>query len=102
LSADGLRLYFARNPGTQGMSDIFLSTRTAGQGFTTASAVVNLDRSDADEDRAALSGDEKTLVLSSNRPTGAPARKFEVYITTRNDVTKDFGSPSVNDPRVVM
>jgi hypothetical protein len=102
LSSDGLRLYFARNPGSQGMSDIYLATRMVGQSFTTASAVVNLDRSDSDEDRAALSGDERTLVLSSNRPTGAPAPKFEVYITTRPSVTVDFGSPGTNDPRVAM
>jgi WD40-like Beta Propeller Repeat len=102
ISADGLRLYFARNPGSQGMSDIYLATRSAGQSFTTASAVVNLDRSDADESRAALSGDEKALVLSSNRPTGASSQRFEVYITTRPALTVDFGSPSANDPRVAM
>jgi hypothetical protein len=104
ISADGLRLYFGRNPGSQGLSDIYLATRTTtAQNFGSANAVVNLDRSDSDESRAALSGDEKTLVMSSNRPPPVappPAPKFDIYITTRNDVTKDFGTPSPNDPRV--
>src|ERR1043165_8655128 len=91
-------------PARRGLSDIYLATRTTtAQNCGSANAVVNLDRSDSDESRAALSGDEKTLVMSSNRPPPVappPAPKFDIYITTRNDVTKDFGTPSPNDPRV--
>lgn len=106
ISADGLRLYFARNPGSQGREDIYLATRSPGApGFTTASAVVNLDRNDSDEERPALSMDEKILVMTSNRPTTnppPPAPRFEVLITTRSDASKDFGTPMPDDPRVVL
>ena len=106
ISMDGLRLYFARNPGSQGGSDIYLATRnTTSVGFTTAGAVLNLDRSDTDEERPALSADEKILVMASDRPPpGAPppTPRFQVQITSRTDPTKDFGTPMPGDPRVVL
>jgi Tol biopolymer transport system component len=104
ISADGQRLYFARNPGSQGKSDVYLSTRSA-QGFTTADAVVNLDRSDANEERPALSEDEKILVMASDRPgSGAPppVPRFQVLIASRPSTATDFGTPMPDDPRVVL
>jgi hypothetical protein len=91
LSADGLRLFFDRNPGPHGGNDIVLATRSSpGVDFTTAAAIANLDTSD-DELRPALSGDETLLVLSSNHATGG---NFQLFAAQRTDSTAPFPSPS--------
>ncbi|HMG57274.1 MAG TPA: hypothetical protein VK601_27430, partial [Kofleriaceae bacterium] len=67
LSDDGLRLYFTRDPGPQGMGDVYLASRgSTTEGFGVPAPVVNLN-SPAHEHRAALSPDEQTLVLSTER-----------------------------------
>jgi hypothetical protein len=91
LSADGLRLFFNRNPGPHGANDILQATRgSTGVDFTTAGAIDNLDTSN-DELRPALSGDEKLVVFSSNRNT---ASNFQLFAVQRSDPTAPFPTPS--------
>jgi Tol biopolymer transport system component len=99
ISADGLRLYFSRNPGQQGGRDIYLATRAStAVDFAGASAVVNLDTQD-DESRAALSGDEKMVVFSGNH--GTMNNHFQLFVSRRGDPTMPFGSPSGPDQALV-
>ena len=94
ISRDRLTLYYGVHPLAGGTSDIYRARRTAtDQPFGGATALVNLNRSDADESRAALTPDEKMLVLASNRATGGT---FDIYIITRPDTGVDFGSPDTS------
>jgi len=96
VSADGLRLYFSRNPGQQGGTDIYLATRASTAvdfTITGAVAVVNLD-TPGDESRAALSGDEKIVVFSGNHTSSTT---FQLFVSRRGDPTKDFPSPPAPD-----
>ena len=98
ISADGLRLYFGRNPGPHMGSDILLATRgSTAVEFSTASAVDNLDTMN-DESRAALSGDEKLLVFSGNNTSNS---RFQLFVSTRGDVAQPFPSPSSPDQALV-
>lgn len=100
ISADGRQLYFGRNPGVNGTNtDIYVATRdpTALE-FIAAGPVVNLDTT-ADESRAALSGDGKLVVFSSNR--GATGGPFQIFVSKRNAVTDPFGSPVAPDQALV-
>jgi Tol biopolymer transport system component len=98
ISADGLRLYFSRNPGQQGGRDIYLATRASTRvDFTTVSAVVNLDTPD-DESRAALSGDEKLVVFSGDHTSNG---NFQLFASRRGDPTRSFPSPSNPDQALV-
>jgi len=98
ISSDGLRLYFDRNPGPHGGSDLFLATRTSlAVDFTTASALDNLDTG-ADEAHAALNGDETLLVLSRDNTSVA---KFQIFVSTRSDVTTPFPAPGPADQALV-
>jgi hypothetical protein len=101
ISADGLRLYFSRNPGQQGGRDIYLATRAStAADFTIAgaSAVVNLDTQD-DESRAALSGDEKLVVFSGNH--GTMNNNFQLFASRRGDPAQPFPSPGRPDQALV-
>jgi Tol biopolymer transport system component len=101
ISADGLRLYFSRNPGQQGGTDIYLTTRAStAVDFTIAgaSAVVNLDTQD-DESRAALSGDEKMVVFSGNH--GTMNNNFQLFASRRGDPAQPFPSPGSPDQALV-
>jgi Tol biopolymer transport system component len=94
ISSDGLTLYYGVHPLVGGTSDIYRASRTAvDQPFGGVTAVVNLNRSDAEESRAALTPDEKMLVLASNRGNGT---KFDILITTRTDTAITFGSPDTS------
>jgi Tol biopolymer transport system component len=92
ISADGLRLYFNRNPSTaHGKADIYLAQRgSTAVDFPTASAVDNLDTNENDV-RVSLNRDETLLVLSSDR---AMPGKFQIFVTTRGDTTQPFPTPS--------
>jgi hypothetical protein len=92
ISADGLRLYFDRNPSaSHGGADVYLAIRSStAVDFTTASSVDNLDTPD-DEGRVSLSGDETILVMSSNHLTAG--NKFQIFVTTRADTTQPFPTP---------
>jgi Tol biopolymer transport system component len=92
ISSNGLRLYFSREPGTHGKTDVFLASRgAAADAFTSAAQLDNLSTPDH-EDRPALTTDENTLVLSSDH--GTSGGRFEIFITTRSRMTDPFGSPS--------
>lgn len=52
---------------------------------------MNLNVSNKAQERAALTADERTLVLASNRNAGS---KFELFITLRPDTMTEFGSPN--------
>jgi hypothetical protein len=94
ISTDGLRLYFDRDPGPHGGSDIFLATRASlAVDFTTASALDNLDTS-SDEAHAALSRDETLLVFSRDNNMVA---KFQIFVSTRGDVAAPFPAPGAAD-----
>lgn len=95
ISKDGLELHFARSPSTHGMTDVYRVTRGS-----TADPFDNVNVKDLDnlstnkrDDRPALSQDEKTLVLSSDRPPGST---FQIYMVTRTRTDVDFASPNLN------
>jgi len=90
ISGDGLTLYFASNQ--RGTSDIFQSTRgTTAMPFVTANFLVNLSRTDDNEDRPSLTADGTTLALA--RDTG-PSQRTQVYLITRSPTEAEFGSPN--------
>jgi Tol biopolymer transport system component len=100
ISPDGRLLYFSRNPGVNGLNtDIYAATRgSTALEFLTAGPVVNLD-TPADESRAAVGGDDKLLVFSSNRGTaGSP---FQIFVSKRTAATDPFGSPAAQDQALV-
>jgi hypothetical protein len=98
ISADGLRLYFDREPGVLGGVDIYFATRSStAVDFTTASAVINLDTPD-DESRAALSGDEKLVVFAGTHNTGG---NFQLFVSRRSDPAQPFPSPASPDQALV-
>lgn len=89
ISQDGQRLYFGRDPGNKGLSDIYLAQRAMNGGpFNAPVPQDNLNTSD-DESRAALTNDELRLVLSGNH-----GGSFQIYITRRNNKAEPFGSPT--------
>lgn len=89
LSVDGLRMYFASN--RAGTNDIYLATRTATtQPFSSPALLPNLRTTDHQEDRASLTADELTLVLSSDR---AGTGTSDIYLITRNAPADTFGTP---------
>lgn len=100
ISADGRQLYFSRNPGVNGTNiDIYIAVRdSTALEFLAAGPVVNLDTT-SDEGRAALSGDGKLVVFSSNR--GATSGPFQLFVAKRNAVADPFGSPVAPDQVLV-
>lgn len=89
ISQDGQRLYFAREPGNKGASDIYLAQRAMNGGpFGTPMPQDNLN-TNGQESRAALSNDELILVLASDR-----GGSFQTWITRRNAKTDPLGSPN--------
>jgi len=89
ISNDRLRLYYAYAP-IGAKNDVYLATRTAASlPFGNGSSIVNLN-TNGDDGRPALTADEKTLVLSSNRATGT---EFDIYLATRPDTTVSFPGP---------
>jgi hypothetical protein len=95
ISADGLRLYFSRNPGEVGGSDLYLATRNPmEQDFTKVSALVNLNTSEY-ESRAALNDEETRVVFSGNHNTDSG--KFQIFTSTRSRQDVPFPVPSVAD-----
>jgi Tol biopolymer transport system component len=90
ISGDQRTLYFTSN--RNGIEEIFRATRmSASEPFGPPDRLVNLTVSQKDQERAALTADERTLVLGSNR--GASG-KFELFITLRPDKMTEFGSPN--------
>lgn len=77
ISRDGLRMYFSRSPGVQGGYDIYLATRAGvADDFSNPAVVVNINTG-ADDNRASLSGDEKTMVFTSKQQSG----QAKIFIT---------------------
>ena len=98
VSADGLRLYFARNPGSHGKSDIYLTTRPSpADAFATLQAMDNLNTVD-DEERPAPNSDETILIFSGNHMTGGA---FQLFVSRRIATTDPFPSPSSPDQMLV-
>jgi Tol biopolymer transport system component len=100
ISTDGLRLYFARNPGSHGRNDIYLASRstTTGLNFGNLDRLDNLNTDD-EETRASLSGDEKLLVFSGDHDTSDGRR--HVFVTSRDAMQHSFPSPAANEQHVV-
>jgi Tol biopolymer transport system component len=99
ISADGRRLYFARDPGLHGKGDIYLATRASpADQFASAGAVDNLDTPD-DEGRASLTADETILVFSGNH--GTTGARFQLFVSKRTDTVLALPSPSVPDQALV-
>jgi Tol biopolymer transport system component len=89
ISKDGLELYYARDPGAKGLTDIYVATRAATtQPFADAAEVISLNTVVQDS-RASLTEDELTLVLASNRGQGAS----QIYLFTRTGRDLAFGPP---------
>lgn len=89
ISADGLRMYFARNPGSHGGNDIYFASRTTTtQDFSNLTALDNLNTDD-EETRASLSSDEKLLIFSGDHNTSDGRR--HLFVTTRDP--QGFPSP---------
>jgi hypothetical protein len=85
LSRDGLEMYFfSTRPGTLGMADIYVATRTTTSGAwaTPVNLGPKVNTADGAETRPSLSWDGTTLYFGSNRPGGEGAS--DIYITTRN------------------
>lgn len=90
ISPDQLTLYFTTN--RSGVREIYRTTRLVPTAeFGPPMPLVNLNVSTKDQERAALTGDEKTLVLASNRAANG---KFQIFVTLRPDTIIEFGSPN--------
>ena len=88
ISRDRLTLYFASNRNV--INEIFRAGRTSADlAFGPPLRLINLTVAAKQQDRASLTADERTLVLSSNR-----AGRFQIFVTVRPDTTTDFGSPN--------
>ncbi len=96
ISPDRLTLYFTTN--RSGVREIYRATRLMQTAeFGPPMPLVNLNVSAKDQERAALTGDEKTLMLASNRAANG---KFQIFVTLRPDTMTEFGSP--NQDRLAM
>ncbi len=83
VSADGLRLYLSFS------GDVYLATRASvSDPFPAATKLDALSPAGSEEDRPALSGDEDTIVLSSNQLAG----RFEIFSSTRTTPQAGFGA----------
>ncbi len=90
ISADRRTLYFASN--RFGTTDIFWASRLSPtEPFGPPDPLVNLSRTDTEDDRVSLSADEKTLVMASDRGSMG---KVQIYVTLRPDKNIGFGSPN--------
>ena len=88
-SADELRLYFASR--RSGTLDIWRSTRASrAQAFGAPAAVSELNSS-ADDNGGTLTQDERTIILSSNRPNGAGG--YDLYQAVRAGTDEPFSTP---------
>lgn len=98
ISADGLRMYFDRNPGMQGKNDIYFASRPSfEQDFAKPSLMANLDTQD-NEERASLNGDETLLIFSGDHNT--PGGNFQLVVS-KLDTTNSFPSPPGPDQALV-
>lgn len=90
ISPDGLTLYFASN--RAGTSDIYLASRASkAQPFgNTPTLLVNLRTTNHDEDRPALTEDQKMFVMASDK---AGLGVADIYFATRPNTMQDFGTP---------
>jgi hypothetical protein len=104
ISMDGLTLYYTVDPMGAGESEISLASRPqTSQAFGPGSGthLISLNTT-AGEQRAALTPDEKMVVLSSNRIEA----RFDIYLAERSSKSVDFPSPdarylgNVNTPNV--
>ena len=89
ISTDQLRLYYAYTP-SGGTSDVYLASRASTAvpfGNGDGNRLVDLNSSNADDGRAALTADETTVVLSSNK---VQAIEFDILLATREATTADF------------
>jgi Tol biopolymer transport system component len=97
VSDDGRRLYYAFSRDNDN-TDIYLATRNdnkPGTPFGQGAAQVNLNKSNTNDGRPALSPDEKTLVMASDRDT--PNDRFDILIVTRTDISQMFATPTDMD-----
>jgi len=98
ISADGLRLYFDRNPGEQGKNDIYFASRPSlKQDFAKPSLMANLDTQD-NEERTSLNRDETLLIFSGDHNTSGG--KFLLFVS-KLDASNLFPSPIPADQALV-
>jgi WD40-like Beta Propeller Repeat len=91
ISLDGLTLYFASN--RAGTSDIYLASRASKtQPFGNTTLLVNLRTGNHDEDRPALTEDQKMFVMASDK---AGLGVADIYFAIRPNTTQDFGTPDL-------
>lgn len=90
LTSDQLSIIFRRgSPG-----DLFVATRAdLAQDFGTATALSELNTSDALEGSPSITADGLTIVLVSDRPGGLGAR--DIYASTRSSTSTVFATPSL-------
>lgn len=94
VSPDGLRLYYAFSRDNEN-TDIYLATRPDNKPttpFGDGQSQSNLNRDTTNDGRPALTPDEKTLVMSSDRDTEGNDQ-FNILIVTRTDITQMFATP---------
>jgi len=90
ISPDGLTLYLSSNRNV--INEIFRAARIATDlAFGPPVRLVNMTVATKQQDRASLTADEKTLVLSSDRALDG---RFQIFITLRPDRVTEFGSPN--------
>ena len=91
ISADGLTLYFSRDPQGSVKSDVVRASRSSTtQPFGNVVVPANLN-TNANETRASLTADDRTLVLSSDRDG-----QSDIYLATRNPSEIEFPSPTTD------
>jgi Tol biopolymer transport system component len=100
ISADGLELYFQSNrSGGYGDRDLYVVTRATTQ--DNWSEPVNLGpilNSSARDAGPEISSDGLSLYFNSNRPGGSG--NYDLYVTTRQNISEPWGSPVNLGPSV--
>lgn len=93
ISSDGLTLYFAsKREGGAGGNDLWLCRRDSiSDRWKLAERLPEPINSAYQDSEPALSRDQRTLVLTSDRPGGAGGR--DLWAATRSDVTALWGAP---------
>jgi Tol biopolymer transport system component len=95
VSPDGLRLYYAFSQDNDN-TDIYLATRSDTHAvFGQGTSLVNLNKSTTNDGRPALTPDEKTLVMTSDRDS--KNGQFNILIVTRTDTSQTFATPDDKD-----
>jgi hypothetical protein len=102
LTADERTVYFQDTPtaGGVGGGDLFVASRSTADGVLGLPTLLESVSSTADEEFAAVTEDQRTLVFGSNRPDDDETA-WDIYVATRASTLVDFDEPDpvagVND-----